>query len=98
MSLEFTSRVTRRIYFLRRGRGYTQTDLSVVLGITRVGATTIEAGRQNISIEQISKIRSWLGISWSDLLDVDDMVNVVPPPDRKRTADPMYEAYLEQAR
>lgn len=53
---------------LRRRRGYSQEELASKAGLHRTYISDIERGERNVSIENIEKIATALGVKPSDLL------------------------------
>lgn len=58
-----------RIQQLRKDRGFSQEKFALLINMDRTYFASVEAGKRNISIVNIQKIASGLGISLSELFD-----------------------------
>ena len=61
--------VGKRIKFLRNEIGISQEELADRAGIDRTYITSVECGKRNISIVNVEKIASALGVTLSKLFD-----------------------------
>ena len=59
----------KRIKELRKAKGYSQESFARKSGIDRTYIASVEAGKRNISIDNIKKIADGLGVSLSDLFE-----------------------------
>lgn len=57
----------RRIKELRREKGYSQEKFALLIDMDRTYFASVEAGKRNVSIQNIKKISDGLGITLSEL-------------------------------
>jgi len=59
----------RRIWALRRERGWTQEELAHQCGLDRSYIGGVERGERNVSLVNIEKLARALGVTVSEMLD-----------------------------
>ena len=69
--------IGERISKLRKRKGYSQDELSKVLGISRPSLTQIELGKRNLSVIESKKIADKLSVSIDSLLSADFKVEII---------------------
>lgn len=57
-----------KIKQIRKTKNINQTELAKILGLTRASIVNIEAGRQNITIDKLSKLCRSLDINSNEIL------------------------------
>ena len=65
------NKVGQRIKELRQDAGKSQESFALDAGLDRTYIASVEAGRRNISIENLEKIWHALGVSASDFFNCD---------------------------
>lgn len=58
----------RRVRELRVAQGLTKTDFCLMVGISRPYLNRIEEGRANVTLRQLSRLASGLGVPAVDLI------------------------------
>lgn len=98
-----------RVRALRKGRGWTQQDLSEKLEITAVHVSDLERGARRWHAQRISEVASALDVSSALLQDPSIPIDQLPllgklleklsllPEDRLETIDQVIDGFLERA-
>lgn len=69
MEIMITVKLGYRIRELRKDMGLSQEKFALKIGMDRTYLASVEAGKRNISIENIKKIADGLGVSLSKLFE-----------------------------
>lgn len=70
----------RRIAEIRNSQGLSQDKLCMMVGLGHTYLVDVENGRRNIGFENLCKIAGGLGVTVSELVDIDDFNRLVSAP------------------
>lgn len=66
-SLKVMKLIGDKLVKIRKDKGLTQQDLSLILDITRVSVSNIEAGRHMITLDNAIKICNYFNVTYMDI-------------------------------
>lgn len=74
--MDIKSKIGNRIKFLREEKDMSQKDLAYSSDLDRSYIASVESGQRNISIVNIEKIATALGVSMKDFFNFNDFENI----------------------
>ena len=70
----------KRMRELRKSRGLTQTQVGAFLGKSQQGYNHIEAGRAELSIEDMIRLCRFYGVTTDDFVGMDTVTDITEKP------------------